>query len=458
MTARFTLQEVLAATRGECNAQGTKLDFEGISTDTRTLAPGVLYIALSGERFDGHDYVQEAIRLGAAGVIVSQPVTVETGATVVEVVNTRIALQDLARFHRCRFQLPLIAVTGSNGKTSTKDMIAAVLTTKLKVLRTEANFNNEIGLSQTLLRLDESHQAAVVEMGMRGRGEIAELASIALPTIGVVTNVGETHLERLGTVANIAAAKAELVEALPISGFAVLNADDNFVHAMQQKTAAQIRTFAVDAAADIQAAEIVQTIEGVSFVCHEGENKFPIFIPVPGRHNVYNALAAIAVGRLLGLEFAQIAAGLADYQPGKMRLNIRRKAEITVIDDTYNASPLSMAAAVNVLAEIAQGRKIAVIGDMLELGEASRRAHETVGQQLAAVGATIVLTVGEMAGYAAAAANLHGVADVVACKDHQQAVAELQKRLLPGDTVLVKGSRGMQMEKVLTVFAPMSEG
>ena len=245
MTARFTLQEVLAATRGECNAQGTKLDFEGISTDTRTLAPGVLYIALSGERFDGHDYVQEAIRLGAAGVIVSQPVTVETGATVVEVVNTRIALQDLARFHRCRFQLPLIAVTGSNGKTSTKDMIAAVLTTKLNVLRTEANFNNEIGLSQTLLRLDESHQAAVVEMGMRGRGEIAELASIALPTIGVVTNVGETHLERLGTVANIAAAKAELVEALPISGFAVLNADDNFVHAMQQKTAAQIRTFAV---------------------------------------------------------------------------------------------------------------------------------------------------------------------------------------------------------------------
>lgn len=458
MTARFTLAEVLAATRGECNAQGTKLDFEGVCTDTRTLKPGVLYIALSGERFDGHDYVQEATRLGAAGVIVSQPVTVETGATVVVVANTRIALQDLARFHRCRFQLPLIAVTGSNGKTSTKDMIAAVLSMKLNVLRTEANFNNEIGLSQTLLQLDGSHQAAVVEMGMRGRGEIAELASIALPTIGVVTNVGETHLERLGTVENIAAAKAELIEVLPVSGFAVLNADDQFVQAMQQKTAAQIRTFAVDAAADIQATDIVQTIQGVSFECREGENRFPAFVPLPGRHTIYNALAAIAAGRLLGLDFAQIAAGLADYQPGKMRLNIRRQAEITIIDDTYNASPLSMAAAINVLGEIAPGRKIAVIGDMLELGEASRQAHERVGQQLADVGAAIILTVGEMAGYTAAAATLHGVADVVACKNHQQAVGELQKRLLPGDTLLVKGSRGMQMEKVLTVFAPASEG
>lgn len=458
MTARFTLQEVLAATQGECFAQGKTREFEGICTDTRALTPGVLYIALSGERFDGHDYVQEAIRLGAAGVMVSRRLTSETAATVVLVADTRVALQDLARFHRCRFQLPLIAVTGSNGKTSTKDMIAAVLSTKLNVLRTEANFNNEIGLSQTLLRLDESHQAAVVEMGMRGRGEIAELASIALPTIGVVTNVGETHLERLGTVENIAAAKAELVEALPAGGFAVLNADDGFARTMQQKTAAQVRTFAVDTAADIRAAEIVQTVQGVSFACREGENVFPVFIPLPGRHTVYNALAAIAVGRLLGLEPAQIAAGLADYKPGKMRLNIRRQAEITVIDDTYNASPLSMAAAVNVLAEIAPGRKIAVIGDMLELGDASRRAHEHVGQQLAAVGAAIVLTVGEMAGYAAAAATLHGVADVVACQDHEQAVAELRKRLLPNDTVLVKGSRGMQMEKVLTVFAPVSEG
>lgn len=458
MTARFTLAEVLAATRGACAAQDDGRQFDGICTDTRVLTPGVLYIALAGERFDGHDYVQEAIRKGAAGVVISRPLTFATQAAVVLVTDTRIALQDLARFHRCRFQLPLIAVTGSNGKTSTKDMIAAVLSTKLNVLRTEANFNNEIGLSQTLLRLDGSHQAAVVEMGMRGRGEIAELASIALPTIGVLTNVGETHLERLGTVENIAAAKAELIEALPASGFAVLNADDQFVQAMQQKTAAQIRTFAVDAAADVQATDIVQTIQGVSFACLEGENRFPVFIPLPGRHTVYNALAAITVGRLLGLDFVQIAAGLADYQPGKMRLNIRRQAEITIIDDTYNASPLSMAAAVNVLGEIAPGRKIAVIGDMLELGEASRQAHERVGVQLAKVGAAILLTVGEMAGYAAAAATLHGVADVVACKDHQQAVGELQKRLLPGDTLLVKGSRGMQMEKVLTVFAPTSEG
>jgi UDP-N-acetylmuramoyl-tripeptide--D-alanyl-D-alanine ligase len=392
-------------------------------------------------------------------VVVSRLLQLEAGATtVIQVADPRQTLQDLARFHRCRFQVPIIAVTGSNGKTSTKDMIAAVLSTQLKILRTEANYNNEIGLSQTLLKIDASHEAVVVEMGMRGLGEIAELAAIALPTIGVVTNVGETHLERLGTVENIAAAKAELIEALPTSGVAVLNADDPFVQAMQQKTAAQIRTFAVDAAADIQATDITQDIRGVSFQCRDGAIRFPVFVPLPGRHTVYNALAAIAVGRLLGVAAEQIAAGLADYQPGKMRLNIRRCEDITVIDDTYNASPLSMAAAINVLAEIGQGRRVAVVGDMLELGAASRQAHERVGRQLADVGAAIVLTVGEMARYAAEAAKATGVAEVVVCSDHQQAIAELRQRLLPGDTLLVKGSRGMQMEKVLVVFTPPSEG
>jgi UDP-N-acetylmuramoyl-tripeptide--D-alanyl-D-alanine ligase len=457
MTACFTLQEVLTATQGRCISPTGQQTFSGVSTDSRTLQAGVLYVALSGEKFDGHDYAAEAIAKGAAGIVVSRVLPLTVGVPVILVEDCRKALQDLARFHRCRFQVPLIAVTGSNGKTSTKDMIAAVLSTSLNVLKTEANFNNEIGLSQTLLRLDASHQAVVVEMGMRGRGEIAELASIALPTVGVVTNVGETHLERLGTLANIAAAKAELIEALPSSGIAVLNADDELVMAMRTKTAARVVTYAVGSSAEVSASDIEQTAQQVSFRCAADSGRFAVTVPLPGLHTVYNALAAIAVGRLLGLTEEKIAAGLAGYQPGKMRLNIRQYGQITVIDDTYNASPLSMAAAINVLAEIAKGRKIAAIGDMLELGTVAVVAHQKVGVHLATAGAAIVIAVGEMASHAATAATQNGVAKVVACQDHGQAVSELKKLLQPGDTLLIKGSRGMQMEKLLAVFTPTSE-
>ena len=457
MTACFTLQEVLAATQGRCISPTVQQTFSGVSTDSRTLPAGALYIALAGEKFDGHDYAAEAIAKGAAGIVVSRVLPLTVGVPVILVEDCRKALQDLARFHRCRFEVPLIAVTGSNGKTSTKDMIAAVLSTSLNVLKTEANFNNEIGLSQTLLRLDASHQAVVVEMGMRGRGEIAELASIALPTVGVVTNVGETHLERLGTVANIAAAKAELIEALPSSGIAVLNADDELVMAMRTKTAARVVTYAVRNSAEVSATDIEQTAQQVSFRCVADSGRFAVTVPLPGLHTVYNALAAIAVGRLLGLTEQKIAVGLAGYQPGKMRLNIRQYGQITVIDDTYNASPLSMAAAIDVLAGIAKGRKIAAIGDMLELGTVSEVAHQKVGVHLATAGAAIVITVGEMASHAATAATQNGVAKAIACQDHGQAVSELKKLLQTGDTLLIKGSRGMQMEKLLAVFTPTSE-
>jgi UDP-N-acetylmuramoyl-tripeptide--D-alanyl-D-alanine ligase len=382
----------------------------------------------------------------------------EHQATVVIVEDALVGLQDLARFHRRRFQIPLIAVTGSNGKTSTKDMISSVLATQLRILRTEANFNNEIGLSQTLLQMNSSHQAVTVEMGMRGKGEIAELAAIALPTVGVVTNVGETHLERLGSIDSISAAKAELVEALPNTGVAVLNADDERVFGMRAKTAARIVTFGRKNGADVRAIKIRQNSCGVSFECLSGGEKITVFVSVPGVHTVYNALAAVAVGQLLGLGLESIAAGLAKYQPGKMRLNIRQYDQITLIDDTYNASPLSMAAAINVLAEIAPGRKVAAIGDMLELGTAAQEAHERVGRQLAEIGTEVVIAVGVMAHFAAEAANRQGVADVVACQDHEQAIVELRKRLKPGDMVLLKGSRGMQMEKLLAAFATSAEG
>ena len=453
MTVCFTPGEVLEATKGQLISPAITEFFEGVSTDTRTLRPGSLFVALSGERFDGHAFIPEAIRKGATGLVVScRPAAVLPGITIFLVPDTRTAYQDLARFHRCRFILPVIAITGSNGKTSTKDMIAAVLSTRLKVLKTEANFNNEIGLSQTLLKITAAHQAVVVEMGMRGLGEIAGLAAIALPTVGVVTNVGETHLERLGSIDNIAAAKAELIEALDGEGVAVLNGDDVNVRAMRGKTTARIVLFGLAAECAVKAVNLKQSPQGAAFDCVTGTLSFPVVLPMPGIHNMYNALAAIAVGLELGLEPQDIVRGLAQYEPGKMRLDIRRYGDITVIDDTYNASPLSMAAAIDVLASVAKGRKLAAIGDMLELGTASWEAHAKVGRHLAAIGVEVVLTIGEMARVAGEAAKQQGVPVVIACPDHDSAISDLRRLLQPGDTLLLKGSRGMTMEKLLAVF------
>ena len=458
MTVFFTADEVLTATGGRMLAAGTAVRYAGVATDTRTLEPGALFVALSGERFDGHDFIDAAVRQGAAGIVAScEPTGISPATAVFLVPDTRLAYQGLARLHRCRFQLPVVAVTGSNGKTSTKDMIAAVLATRRNVLKTEANFNNEIGLSHTLLKIRPEHEAVVVEMGMRGLGEIAGLAATALPTVGVVTNVGETHLERLGSVDNIAAAKAELVEALPADGIAVLNGDDERVRNMRAKTAARSVFYGIQAAADVRAENLRYSAQGVEFDCRTHQGVFAVTIPVPGIHNVYNALAAIAVGLELGVAPADAACALAAYEPGKMRLNIHRYGEITVIDDTYNASPLSMAAAIDVLATVATGRKVAAVGDMLELGPAARSAHEQVGRQLAAAGVAAVLALGEMAAVAAATAREQGVLTTVACLDHAAAVAALGELLQPGDTLLLKGSRGMAMEKLLDAFARQSE-
>ena len=451
MTAVFTPEDVIAATGASWLSQGGAASFDGVSTDTRTLGPGSLFLALTGEKFDGHAFVREAVKRGACGIVASRRIETEPGVHVFQVADTLQALQDLARFHRRRFQIPVVAVTGSNGKTSTKDMLAAVLGSVMSVLKTEANFNNEIGLSQTLMRMQSGHEAVVVEMGMRAPGEIAGLAAIALPTVGVVTNVGETHIERLGSIENIAAAKAELACAISESGRIILNGDDPRVRGMRDKTAAKAVLYGLQPDCDVKAVQLEHKPEGVRFRCEAGSVSFSVSLPVPGIHNVYNALAAIATGLELGVTPEAVARGLAGYEPGKMRLNIRQYGEITVIDDTYNASPLSMAAALDVLASTAQGRKVAVIGDMLELGESGPAAHRRVGVQLAVAGVVAVVTLGELAALAGAVASEKGIS-AVACSDHASAERALKEILRPGDTMLLKGSRGMAMEKLLSLF------
>jgi UDP-N-acetylmuramoyl-tripeptide--D-alanyl-D-alanine ligase len=451
--AGFTLAEVLAATGGSLKGTAGNAAFTGVSTDTRTLKAGNLFIALKGEKFDAHNFLDKAVAAGAAGLVVSSgDAVVPAGATAVLVADTLTALQDLAGYHRRRFTLPLIGITGSNGKTTTKDMVAAVLSSRFKVLKTEANYNNDIGLPLTLLGLDASHTAAVVEMGMRGRGQIARLAAVAQPTVAVITNVGETHVEILGSIDNIAAAKGELVEALGPGGLAVLNADQPLVAAMQAKTPAGKLFYGLGPAAGIRAANIAVGQRETAFECQTPAGSFNVTLPAVGRHNVYNALAAIAVGLGLGLSPDEIRSGLATFAASPMRLHIEAIGPYTVINDAYNASPLSMHAAVDTLQTVAPGRMVAVLGDMLELGEMAEEAHKRVGEELAEAGVKVVITVGPFARYIAAAALAGGVSVTVACGGHAEAQEALRKLLRPGDTVLIKGSRGMKMEKMLEVF------
>lgn len=451
--ASFTGEEILAATGGHLYAGAERKVFTGVSTDSRKIRPGELFVALEGENFDGHEFAARAVECGAAGVVVSRPVNVPHGAAMILVPDTGKALQDLASFHRRRFALPVVAVTGSNGKTTTKDMIAAVLGTKMAVLKTVANYNNEIGLPLTLLNLTAQHQAAVVELGMRGKGQIASLAAVALPNIAVVTNVGETHLGLLGSLANIAAAKRELVEALPPDGVAVLNADDERVAAMAAAAPGKVVFFGCDPSSQVRASDIRSTAASVSFQLITADKAMLLHVPVPGRHNVHNALAAAAVALVLGLSPADIATGLRAFTPSGMRLDIFTDGQYVVINDAYNASPLSMAAAIETLHDVSRGRKVAVLGDMLELGPAAAAAHRRVGDLLADQDVALVVTVGHDAAHIAAQARRRGVAAVYSVQEHAAAIEILRQQLRPGDTILVKGSRGMHMERVLEMFA-----
>lgn len=449
--AAFTMDEVCLATKGVASQIASK-EFTRISTDTRAVKPGDLFIPLVGETFDGHHFIDKAIENGAVAIISSRPdLIVPAHITVIQVADTLMALQDLARFHRQRFSIPIVAITGSNGKTTTKDMTAAILGSRLNVLKTKANYNNEIGLPLTLLELTDQHEVAVVEMGMRGRGQISQLAHIALPTVAVITNVGETHIELLGSVEDIAAAKAELLEVVPECGLTILNGDDHYVQAMEVQVKSRLSFFGLESG-EIRADHIQADISGMNFKCHSSQGDFSVYIPTVGKHNVYNALAAITVGLEVGLSFEDICAGLSTFNASPMRLHIESLGDYIVINDAYNASPMSMLAAIDTLATIAKKRKVAVLGDMLELGHIGVDAHRQIGEKLAQCHIDVVVTVGELARHIAQAAKEHGVNVAIDCSSHEEACESLKNILFPGDTILIKGSRGMKMENMVTMF------
>lgn len=455
--AMFTIREVCAATGATTNGDAT-VEFGGVCTDSRKIQKGELYVALCGERFDGHQFIAQAVENGAAGVIVAGDRSVETTAPVLRVADTLQALQALARFHRLRFSVPVIAITGSNGKTTTKDMVAAALSKNCCVLKTQGNFNNEIGLPLTLLQLTAKHQAAVVEMGMRGVGQIRELMKIACPTHGIVTNVGETHMELLGSLEAIAAAKGELVDELPETATVFLNADNEYVRAMAKRARAQVVLYGCGEDAAVRAVGDCQRDGRTLLTLADADGEWQLELPVAGRHNVYNALAAVAAAEALGASREQIAAGLAELELSAMRLHVERRGAVCVVNDAYNASPMSMLAALDALSEIAAGRRIAVLGDMLELGAVAEEAHARVGRALAAAGVEVLIALGPCSRHLAEAAKAQGAATIVHwTEDAAQAKTLLAACVQDGDTVLLKGSRGMRMEQMLEVFETCSK-
>lgn len=458
-TPRFTADELRAATGGRW-LDPAPAEVAGVSTDTRAIAPGSLFVALRGERFDAHAFLGEAARAGAAAAVVSDPAAATGAATLPRLLvpDTLAALGAVARHHRRRFDLPVVGVTGSNGKTTTREMVAAILATRGPVLKTEGNLNNEVGVPLTLLRLDATHRAAVIEMGMNHPGEIARLTAIALPQVGVVTNAAAAHLEGLGTVDGVADAKAELYQGLPPGGVVVANADDPRMLKRAQAAGRRLLTFAAAAGrrGDVVVLEVLaEDAAGLRFVLGVGNRELEVTLPLVGAHNAANAAAAACAAIALGCDDREIVRGLAGVAPVGRRLRLERlPSGALLVDDCYNANPLSMGAALRTLAALARsegGRAVAALGDMLELGPGELELHRQVGAEAAAAGLSRLLCFGPRARALADGAAAGGLpADrIFHTEDVAALAAAARAGLGAGDVLLVKGSRGMKLERLV---------
>lgn len=421
---------------------GEDVMLQGVGTDTRTLQTGQLFVALHGPNFDGHDYLAEAKAKGAAACMVEKPVA---NCSALIVGDTRLALGQLARVWRHHFAMPLVAVTGSNGKTTVKEMLASIFARLGEVLATRGNLNNDIGVPLTLLGLDSRHTSAVVELGANHAGEIAYLTAIAEPNVAVITNAASAHLEGFGTLNGVANAKGEIFQGLKEDGTAIINADDEFASLWRGLAKdKKVLSFGLQNPADI-AAQWQVGDRGSQIHVSTPEGKVKLQLALLGEHNVMNALAAIAAAQAAGVKLTTIKAGLEAMQPVAGRLQLKAGIHGSrIIDDTYNANPASLAAAIEVLAGFA-GKHILVLGDMGELGDDARESHAQAGRFARAHGVDRLYTVGPMA---AAAVEAFGK-EAQQCDSHEAASKALQQELTDDATVLVKGSRLSRMERVV---------
>lgn len=427
---------------------GPDTDFSGISTDTRSLKPGQLYIALRGEKFDGHHFLSQAATLGAVAAVVSQDVDVNIPT--IRVANTRHALAELARYHRQQFNMPVIAVTGSCGKTTTRALLASIFSQAGEILASIGSFNNDIGVPITLLQLNSSHQYAIIEMGANHAGEIAFLTHLVRPTVAIITNAAQAHLEGFGDLDGVACAKGEIFQGLSPDGVAIINADDGYADFWRSLAGSRkIITFGINHAADVSASHIQYDSNGrTNFTLQVGKESCQIHLPLIGAHNIYNALAAAAAGRALNLPVAAIQTGLNTAKPEKRRLIEQHTPEgALIIDDSYNANPLSMRAAIELLSRRA-GKRILVIGDMRELGEKARQYHQEIGIEAKSAGIEQLFCFGDLTHHAAQAFGKQAYFFA----DQTQLIQALKPELHQQVTVLVKGSKSMQMDKVVAAL------
>jgi UDP-N-acetylmuramoyl-tripeptide--D-alanyl-D-alanine ligase len=441
--------------------------------DSRQVIPGSLFVAIPGERVDGHEFVAEAFKRGASFALIQRKVNADCQLLdlrarldnnvftdlnlplCLQVENTLTALQQIARVWRRKLDLRVIGITGSVGKSTTKEMVAEVLSMRYRTLKSLGNLNNEIGLPLSILRLSSGYQRAVLEMGFYVPGEITFLCDIAQPQVGVVTNIGTVHAERAGSQEAIAQGKAELVQSLPPApeGIAILNFDDPWVRKMEEKTRAQVFFYGLSPEADLWADEVIGLgLEGIRFRLHYKRETLHVRVPLIGRHSVHTALRATAVGLVEGLTWQEIFGGLKQGHTQLRLVAVRSRTGALLLDDTYNASPESMLAALNLLDEL-DGRKIAVLGDMLELGQYERQGHEMVGLRAAQVASTL-LTLGSRAHIIAKAAHKAGLrkSSILEFEEMDPIIDWLTKNLTADDTVLVKGSHGLHMEYIINAL------
>jgi UDP-N-acetylmuramoyl-tripeptide--D-alanyl-D-alanine ligase len=427
----------------------------GVSTDTRILKDGDLFIALKGPRFDGHDHVRQAFEKGAAAVLVSElipPGRLPADKLVIQVKDTLSALGELASLWRRKFPVTLIGISGSNGKTTTKEMLAAILEQEGLTLKNPGNLNNWIGLPMSLFSLNEGHRFAVMEMGMNHSGEIARLCQIARPSVGLLTNIGPAHLEGLGTLSAVARAKGELFEALEPDHWAVINRDDARIRDLARTCQARKITFGLKTEAQVRADRLSITDRGVRFrILFQGEEE--IFLPIQGGHNISNALGAAATALALGLSLKRVRQGLENFQLPDHRLQIKKGISgVRLIDDTYNANPASMKAALKVFQSLRQGtRGGLILGDMLELGNQSTEAHREIGRMIGEMGVDYLLCLGPLSEEMLKEAKSGNRPPQMAfwASDHKEVIDLLMGVIREGDWVLVKGSHDLDMESIV---------
>ncbi len=446
MMAPLSLADIARVTGGQ--VRGSNVHVTSLSTDTRSIERDSAYLALVGERFDGHDFVAAAVERGAAAAIVSRPVS--QGIPQVVVDETRLALGQIAALNRSAFKGPVIALTGSCGKTTCKEMMSAILARSHNVLATSGNLNNEIGVPQTLLRLQPEHELAIIEMGAAKAGDIAYLCQFAHPDVTLITNVAPAHLEGFGSLQAVADTKGEIYQALSESGTAVINCDDPFAGQWLAETrAGRIVTVSLDdGSKDFYASGIQADAEGTRFILHTPDGNIQVALPVLGVAMVSNALLSAAAAWVVGAKLPQIAKGLAGVQPVKGRLFIHALEQIRLIDDSYNANPKSVRAAIDVLSSFG-GRRVLVLGDMAELGPDSQDMHRDVGAYAAKAGIERVITCGKHSRFAAEAFGVNATH----YSDRDVLIEGIDEQLSPGDTILVKGSRSAGMDVVVQVVA-----